>query len=43
MIYMANTWRFFNDAFGEMYDCVSKPIIGQAAWPAFDLFEEADQ
>ncbi len=40
MIYMANTWRFYNPAFGEMYDSVANPILECTVWPDFDLFGE---
>lgn len=39
MIYMANTWRFHNPAFKEMYDCVRDPIMARDSWPEYDLFE----
>ena len=40
MIYMANTWRFFNPYFDEMYNCVRKPIVARDTWPDYDLFEK---
>lgn len=40
MIYMANTWRFFNPLFGQMNNSVREPIMARTEWPDYDLFDE---
>ena len=40
MIYMANTWRFKNPAFGDMLNSVRDPIMARTVWPDYNLFDD---
>ncbi len=40
VIYMANTWRFFNPLFGQMNNSVCEPVKDRTEWPDHDLFDE---